>query len=141
MPPAGPHPVPPSNISAFTFPIYHSRAFSNHVICFAFIQQSLLFPYFISCSTCVRFRFPISFLVIQENHSVWLVKDNSESQVNDYVRINDFRYHEVKHTNYAFEDPVDSLSLAQRACSMRMERQSGNGMGTERLVKDNGTRG
>ena len=52
-----------------------------------------------------------------------------------------FRYHEVKHTNLEFEYPIDSFSLAQRACSMRMERQSGNGMGTERLAKDNGTRG
>ena len=52
-----------------------------------------------------------------------------------------FGYHEVKHTNFAFEYLVDSFPLAQRACNVRMERHSGTGMGTERLAKDNGTRG
>ena len=52
----------------------------------------------------------------------------------------DFRYHEVKHTECGSDAFVESFSLAQIACNMRMERQSGNGMGMERLVKDK-TRG
>ncbi len=51
-----------------------------------------------------------------------------------------FRYHEVKHTKLSLSAVVDSFSLAQIACNMHMERQSGNEMGMERLVKDK-TRG